>query len=68
MGAGVGGSFLSVSGQFSPEAGAEKEEATGAAPERTPLSFCCSSIIFFKYLPWASIRNCSCLCTCIRYV
>ena len=62
-GSGVGGSvLLSGSGQVSsrtvpviPEPGTS---------ERTLLSSCCSSIIFYEYLRWASILNCSCLWTC----
>lgn len=61
VGAGVAGSTLSDSRQVSPEA---RVFPGPGASERTPLSRCCSSIIFFKYLPCASIRNCSCLCTC----
>lgn len=63
VGAGVAGSVLSESGLLSPDTRAVESPEPGAS-ERTPLSRCCSSIIFFKYLPWASIRNCSCLCTC----
>lgn len=63
VGAGVAGSVLmSDAGQLSFDAGADNPEPVPS--ERTPLSRCCSSIIFFKYLPWASMRNCSCLCTC----
>ena len=29
----------------------------------TPPSFCCSSMIFCRYFPWASILSCNCLCT-----
>lgn len=62
VGAGVAGSTWSDSGQSSPDA---RVEFPGpGASERTPPSRCCSSIIFFKYLPCASMRNCSCLCTC----
>lgn len=63
VGAGVAGSvLLSDSGQLSSDKRAKCPEP--GASEWTPLSRCCSSIIFFKYLPCASIRNCSCLCTC----
>lgn len=63
VGAGVAGSVLfSESGQLSPDTGPGTPESD--VSERTPLSRCCSSIIFFKYLPWASIRSCSCLWTC----
>jgi len=63
VGAGVAGSvLLSDTGQLSPDTGAETPEP--GTSSRTPLNRCCSSIIFFKYFPWASMRNCSCLCTC----
>lgn len=67
VGAGVAGwsVLLSDSWQLSTDARAETPEP--GTSERTPLSRCCSSIIFFKYLPWASMRSCSCLCTCILY-
>lgn len=63
VGAGVPGSVrLSESRPLSPAAeGVTPESGTS---ERTPLSRCCSSIIFFKYFPCASILSCSCLWTC----
>lgn len=62
-GAGVPGSvLLSDSGPLSPVGRAVTPEP--GTSERTPLNRCCSSIIFFKYLPWASILSCSCFCTC----
>ncbi|WVY95277.1 hypothetical protein V8G54_034365 [Vigna mungo] len=62
-GSGVDGSVL-LSGSWHTSPGTTATTPVSGASERTPLSRCCSSIIFFRYLPWASIRNCSCLCTC----
>lgn len=62
VGAGVEGSVFSESGHWSPEAGAGMSAPGKSAS--TPLSRCCSSMIFFRYFPWASILSCNCLCTC----
>lgn len=57
--AGVEGSVLSSDpGKWSPWT-----KEPGGSPS-TPLRRCCSSIIFFRYFPWASMRSCSCLWTC----
>lgn len=55
--AGVGGSVLS-SGWYVVVVSPSPD-----APVSTLLSRCCSSTIFFRYLPWASILSCSCLWT-----
>ena len=61
-GSGVGGSvLLSGSGQVS--SGTVPVIPEPSTSERTLLSSCCSSIIFYEYLRWASILNCSCLWT-----
>ena len=61
-GAGVDGSVFSESKQWPTGVGAVVPAPGNSAS--TPLSRCCSSMIFFRYLPWASILSCSCLCTC----
>jgi hypothetical protein len=33
-----------------------------------PAMHCCSSMIFWRYFPCASIRSCSCLCTWTGYL
>lgn len=62
VGTGVEGSVLLESWYGSPGAGPRAPNLPDSPS--TPLSRCCSSMIFWRYLPWASIRSCSCLCTC----
>lgn len=57
IGTGVGGLVFSESGNCSLDVALE-------AP--APMTRCCSSMIFWRYFPCASIRSCSCLCTCKR--
>lgn len=68
VGAGVEGSVLSESGNWS--LGNVTEAPAAGVSDFTPPRRCCSSMIFLRYLPCASMRNCSCLCTwreCLSY-
>lgn len=63
VGAGVEGSVLSAPSRLSSAAAGLEGSDPGASPSPM-LRRCCSSMIFFRYLPWASIRSWSCLWTC----
>ena len=60
VGAGVEGSVFS-----GPRIGGEVFEGSETGPSPRPMLIrCCSSMIFFRYSPWASILSWSCLWTC----
>lgn len=64
VGAGVEGSVFSSESRPPEHDTRPGAPATQGVSESTPLSRCCSSMIFLRYLPWASILSWSCLWTC----
>jgi len=48
---------------YSSKLGGECESFWSSEALNDPPSFCCSSMIICKYLPWASILSCNCLWT-----
>ena len=56
-GAGAGAEFLMMDGGGGVIGSVWFLDSSELSSDRTSLSFCCSLMIFFRYFPWASIRN-----------